>query len=165
MIGLWLHEMGARVVAFPFRIVIGLVFINIGLQSMNAYGDTSLVSQTPLLDLSSYGFDADSWGPTGIGLLLVIAGIASMVGIFVRIVGGVLFFVVISNLFAGIGNMQTGTMVEWIQLLQNRLLLAVCSMILFFLGSGMFSLDGIIFRTIGGIGGGDDDGGKKKGGH
>ncbi|MGE3854202.1 MAG: hypothetical protein AB7K09_20890 [Planctomycetota bacterium] len=161
MIGLWLHEMGARVVAFPFRIVIGLVFINIGLQSMGAL--QAGANSAPLLDLTKFGLG--DLGSMGIGGLLVLAGLLSIAGVFVRIIGGVLFFIVISNMFAGFGSLEGG-MAETIQLLQNRLLLAVCAMVLFFLGSGMFSLDGIIFRTIGGLGGDDEEGGKrKKGGH
>lgn len=137
MFAIWLHTVGARIIALPFRVVIGLVFINQGYLNMVGEANAQM-----LLDLGQYGLG--DFGSSGVGMLLILAGLASIVGIFVRPIGAVLFVVVITNLFAGL----TAAEVDAIALLQNRMLLAMCSLILFFLGSGVLSFDSLIFRGV-----------------
>ncbi len=134
MFAIWLHTVGARIIALPFRIVIGLVFIHQGYLNMAGEAGGAM-----LLDLGQYNLG--DFGTTGVGMLLILAGIASVAGIIVRPIGAVLFVVVITNLFAGLGQAE-----DWMAVLQNRMLLAMCSLVLFFLGSGIFSFDSLIFR-------------------
>jgi uncharacterized membrane protein YphA (DoxX/SURF4 family) len=166
-LALWLHNVGSKIIAFPFRVIIGLVFMSLGYQNLNpvtqaaSTGGAEVPSGQALIDLSAVGIDA-GFGASAIGVLLMILGACVLVGLVVRIIGGAMCAVVVMNILAMMPEfdfikMFTQEGRDAMMLFQNRLMLAGSSAVLFFLGSGYFSLDGVLFSALSGRADDDDD--------
>lgn len=169
-LGLWLHRAGSRAIALPVRVIVGAVYIMQGVAHFNHGGVNTTDSWTAasqsdiviaqssaiIINLADYGFP--EWGTVSLGVLLFIAGALAISGTFCRVVGLIMTVLIATNLFFGLSlagffdNPQLAT-----EVIQNRLLLAVCSAVLFFLGAGMFAFDDLIFSGVRKALGGDDD--------
>ena len=67
-----------------------------------------------------------------------------LLGIFVRVIGAGLAFILITNLFAGFADTSiTSDFSSIVRMLQDRLLLTIGALTLFFLGGGWFCLDNL----------------------
>ncbi len=144
MFGNLFYNLSNNILATPLRIIIGLVFINQGYQNLRA---------DELQEFQQLMFNMDSYKMGGLlentfSVILIIAGFAVLVGIFVRLIGGAMAFFIITNLLAGFNDISFANMGDVIQLFQNRLILAIASLTLFFLGGGFFCFDRLIFSGM-----------------
>ncbi|MCD4676841.1 MAG: DoxX family membrane protein [Desulfobacula sp.] len=144
MFGSFFYNLSNNILATPLRIIIGLVFINQGYQNLKA--DELQEFQHLMFNMESYDLSGFLTGTFSV--ILIIAGIAVLLGIFVRIIGGLMAFFIITNLLAGFSDISFANMSEVIQLFQDRLILAISSLTLFFLGGGMFCFDSLIFSGV-----------------
>ena len=156
MLGGLVYRLGNNLLATPARLVVGFIFISQGVMNMNSEAASS---SDLMFNINQYGIEGFTHG--AFSVLLIIAGACAVLGIFVRLIGLAMAFIIITNLFAGLADVAVVNFTDTVKVLQDRLILAIGSLTLFFLGGGFFCLDNIIFRGVGSALSGDDEQQKK----